>query len=248
MVSVTFLSPSTRRFAACVALTALLGGAAVAPRGLAGPVRAGTAPTVAVAPPTSGLSAPEVAGVVPAALIGSDLGLREGPVAVPLQLLIPTLGVRAPVTGVGITTADVMDAPMGSADSPVWQEAFWYRGSAVPGAPSTAVLAGHVNSPRGRPAVFSHIDELRSGDPIVVHDTRTGLDVRFTVGSSETYSLREAADPSVLRRIYGVGPVAGTSPQPSADGRAHLTLITCAGTFRNGTHDRRLVVYATGDA
>jgi hypothetical protein len=37
----------------------------------------------------------------------------------------------------------------------------------------------------------------------------------------------------------------GTGPQPSADGLSHLTLITCAGTFRNGTHDHRLVVYAT---
>ena len=49
----------------------------------------------------------------------------------------------------------------------------------------------------------------------------------------------------MLTRIYGAGPVAGTRPQPSADGLAHLTLITCAGTFRNGTHDHRLVVFAT---
>ena len=53
------------------------------------------------------------------------------------------------------------------------------------------------------------------------------------------------ANPPVLTRIYGAGPVAGTRPRPSTDGLAHLTLITCAGTFRNGTHDHRLVVYAT---
>ncbi len=62
---------------------------------------------------------------------------------------------------------------------------------------------------------------------------------------SKTYSLEEAADPAVLTRIYGAGPVAGTWAKPSADGLSHLTLITCAGTFRNGTHDHRLVVYAT---
>jgi hypothetical protein len=37
-------------------------------------------------------------------------------------------------------------------------------------------------------------------------------------------------------------------PQPSADGLSHLTLITGTGTSRNGTHDHRLVVYATRTA
>jgi sortase A len=171
--------------------------------------------------------------------------LRAGPVAVPLELQMPSLSVSAPVVGVGITPKNVMDAPMGPADDPVWQQAFWYRGSAVPGALSTALIAGHIDDPLGRPAVFAHIDTLRPGDPIVVHDTRSGLDVRFSVTDSKTYSLDQTTDPAVLAQIYGVGPVAGTWSQPSADGLSHLTLITCTGTFRNGTHDHRLVVYAT---
>ena len=61
---------------------------------------------------------------------------------------------------------------------------------------------------------------------------------------SKSYPLAEAATPAVLKRIYGAGPVAGKWAQPSADGLAHLTLITCSGTFRNGTHDHRLAVYA----
>ena len=81
--------------------------------------------------------------------------------------------------------------------------------------------------------------------PIVIHDTRTGLDVRFAVTYTKTYSLAQTTDPAVLTQIYGAGPVAGTWPQPSTDGLSHLTLITCAGTFRNGTHDHGLVVYAT---
>lgn len=182
---------------------------------------------------------------VPAALTDEGLDLRAGPVAVPLELQMPSLSVSASVMGVGITPKNVMDAPMGPAEDPVWQQAFWYRGSAVPGALSTALIAGHVGGPRGSPAVFAHLDRLRPGDPIVVHDTRTALDVRFSVTESKTYSLDQAADPAVLTQIYGAGPVAGTWPQPSADGLAHLTLITCTGTFRNGTHDHRLVVYAT---
>lgn len=224
---------------------ALLGGAATARRGLISPAPTpATAVSTRTAAPPGG-PGPGVALAVPAPLTGADSNLRDGPVAVPLELLLPTLGVRSPVAGVGITATNVMDAPTGPAGDPVWQQAFWYRGSAVPGAVSTAVIAGHVNGPRGSGGVFAHLSDLDRGDPVVVHDTRSGLDVRFSVTGSETYSLDEATDPAVLARIYGSGPVAGTVPQPSADGLPHLTLITCAGTFRDGTHDHRLVVYAT---
>lgn len=182
---------------------------------------------------------------VPAALTDEGLDLRAGPVDVPLELRLPSLDITAPVSGVGITPTDVMDAPMGPADDAVWQQAFWYRGSAVPGQLSTALIAGHIDDPLGRPAVFAHIDQLQPGDAIVVHNTRNGLDIRFSVTRSATYSLDETADPAVLTEIYGAGPVAGLLPQPSVDGRSHLTLITCTGTFVNGTHDHRLVVYAT---
>ena len=185
---------------------------------------------------------------IPAALTDEGLDMRAGPVAVPLELHMPSLEVSASVVGVGITPTNVMDAPMGPVGDPAWQQAFWYRGSAVPGALSTALIAGHIGGPGGSPAVFAHLDRLRSGDPIIVHDTRTALDVRFSVTESKTYSLDQTADPAVLTEIYGAGPVAGSWPQPSADGLSHLTLITCSGTFRNGTHDHRLVVYATRTA
>lgn len=190
-------------------------------------------------------SALPAALAVPAALTDEGVDLRAGPGPVPLELQLPSLDVVASVVGVGITPKNVMDAPMGPAGDPVWQQAFWYRGSAVPGALSTALIAGHVGGPAGSSAVFAHLDRLRPGDPIVVRDTRTAVDVRFSVTEAKTYSLDEAAEPAVLTRMYGAGPVAATWPQPSADGLAHLTLITCTGTFRNGTHDHRLAVYAT---
>ena len=191
-------------------------------------------------PPT----APAVLAV-PTALTDGALDLRAGPGAVPLELQLPSLDIVAPVVGVGITPTNVMDAPMGPAGDPVWQQAFWYRGSAVPGELSTALIAGHVGGPKGSSAVFANLDRLQPGDPIIARDTRSGTDVRFAVTESKTYSLDEAAEPAVLTRIYGAGPVAASWPQPSDDGLAHLTLITCTGTFRSGTHDHRLVVYAT---
>jgi hypothetical protein len=225
---------------ALLTLTGLVAVATTAQRGE--PSRSLAPATPAAVPPDR--PQPGAALAVPAALTEEGLGLRTGPVAVPLELQLPSLSVNAPVVGVGITANDVMDAPMGKAKDPVWRQAFWYRGSAVPGALSTALIAGHVSG-LGRPGVFAHLDRVQPGDPIIVHDTRNGLDVRFSVTGSKSYPLDQTTDPAVLNRIYGAGPVAGTSPQPSADGLSHLTLITCAGTFTNGTHDRRLAVFAT---
>lgn len=198
---------------------------------------------VAPAPAASPLAVPALA--VPAPLTEAGLDLRAKPVAVPLELRMPSIETTAAVLGVGATEAGAMDAPMGRAGDPVWQQAFWYRGSAVPGAPSTALIAGHVSAPGGRTGVFSRLDQLRAGDPIVVRDTRSGLEVGFSVTETRTYTLAQASERSVLARIYGEGPVAATEPQASADGLSHLSLITCAGRFRDGTHDHRLVVYAT---
>ena len=138
-----------------------------------------------------------------------------------------------------------MDAPKGPAADTVWQKAFWYRGSGIPGDIGTATFAGHVDDVLGRPAVFARLRDLRLGDLIVVHDTRSGRDVRFIVAKTATYSVQQAEDPSVLAQIYGSGPVSGKGPQPAPDGLAHLTLITCGGAFVDGSYDRRLVVYAT---
>lgn len=188
---------------------------------------------------------PAVRPKVPGPLIDPALDLRAGPVDVPLELRIPSVQINAPVIGVGMTAKNVMDAPKGPAADPVWQKAFWYRGSGIPGELGTATFAGHVDDVLGRPAVFARLKELRAGDMIVVHDTRSGIDVHFTVAKTATYSDRQAANPSVLAQIYGSGPVSGKGPQPAADGLAHLTLITCSGSFVNGSYDRRLVVYAT---
>jgi hypothetical protein len=159
-----------------------------------------TAAAAAAAPARPVTTEPKRAAVartlpVPAPLTEAGLSLRAKPVAVPLRLRIPSIGVDASVLGVGLTPGNVMDAPIGRADDPVWQQAFWYRGSAVPGAVA--------------------------------------------------YTLVETTTPAVLTSMHGAGPVTGNPPQPSTDGLARLTLVTCAGTFVDGAHDHRLVVYAT---
>ncbi len=181
----------------------------------------------------------------PGPLIEPGLDLRAGPVDVPLELRIPSLQVNAAVTGVGINAQNAMDAPKGPIDDPLWQKAFWFRGSGIPGHSGTATFAGHVNDPLARAAVFADLTDLRAGDLIVIRDLRTNRDIQFTVTHIETYSVQQTSEPAVLAQIYGAGPVSGQGPQPAPDGRSHLTLITCAGDIVDGAFDHHVVVFAT---
>ena len=99
--------------------------------------------------------------------------------------------------------------------------------------------------PPARPAIFARIQDLGLNDLIVVHDTRSGLDIPFRVTENKTYSIQQTADPLMLAEIYGVGPVSGKGPQPTPDGLSHLTLITCTGCIINGSFDHHVVAFAT---
>lgn len=178
-------------------------------------------------------------------LIVTPLAPSAGPVYIPLKLRIPSLKVDAPMLGVGLTSGNVMAAPKGPIDDPVWHTAFWYRGGGIPGDIGTATIAGHVNNPLGKPEIFAHLQDLHPGDVIIIHSSTLKLDIIFIVDHVQVYSIEEAFDPKVLAQIYGAGPVSGAGPQPASDGRSHLTLITCAGNLVNGHFDHRTVVYAS---
>jgi Sortase domain len=182
--------------------------------------------------------------LLPRPLVAPGLSLHAGPVAVPLQLQIPSIQVDGPVVAVGLTSANVMSAPEGPLGDPVWEEAFWYRGGGIPGDAGTATIAGHVDDIDGRPALFARLRDLQPGAAILVRDTQNGAAVPFTVTETDVYSVQQASQPAVLARIYGPGPVAGTAAQPAADGVSHLTLVTCTGTFIGGSYNHRVVVYA----
>ncbi len=112
-------------------------------------------------------------------------------------------------------------------------EVGWYIGGMRPGEIGTAVLDGHVAQIRGGvatlPGVFSRLNELRVGD-------------RFTIvndqGKTTTFAVRES-------RLFD--PTADTTALfTSTDGRAHLNIITCDGTWNPvlKSFSQRLVLFA----
>jgi hypothetical protein len=172
--------------------------------------------------------------------------LEAPAIGVPLAVVIPSIGVNSPLLAVGMTPAAAMAAPEGGANSPDWSDTFWYRGSAVPGAVGTATIAGHIDDRFGDYAVFGRLSELVAGDRIFVRDTATGFSEQFVVTSSHAYTIAQAKTLPVLDLIYGTGPPRGEPAQPSSDGLAHLSLVTCTGEWiaRLDTHSERLVVSA----
>jgi LPXTG-site transpeptidase (sortase) family protein len=146
---------------------------------------------------------------------------------VPAQLVIDRLHVLAPIEVKGIDEHNVMEAPDRAAD------AAWYRFTALPGAGSNAVFAGHRDFGRvGNPAIFWHLDQLVPGDLIEVVSAQQ-TELRYRVTQTWDYSLTTIPMAKVL----------------ATDPSDEVTLITCAGDFQSGLgYDQRLVVRAVRTA
>ncbi|MCX2727796.1 class F sortase [Thermomicrobium sp. 4228-Ro] len=140
-----------------------------------------------------------------------------------VALRIPAIGVEAPVVAKGLDASRRMEAP----DRP--EEVAWYDFTALPGAGSNVVLAGHVDFAGVGPAVFWDLWRVRVGD-IVELELADGRVARYRVSGLET--VEEATAP--VERIVG--------PTPAE----RLTLITCAGNYNpaTGRYDQRLIVVA----
>ncbi|MGW2252195.1 class F sortase [Kitasatospora sp. NPDC001660] len=158
-----------------------------------GPAPAASAPDV-TAPPTA----------APKALAASE----------PTRLLIPSAGVDAPVTGLGLNADGTVQVP--SADRA--EEVGWYRNGPTPGETGPAVLVGHYDTVHG-PAVFRQVPKLRPGDLVRVRRA-DGTTVDFKVRSL----LQAAKDRFPTDAVYG------DTPAPA------LRLITCGGRIGSDGH------------
>jgi sortase A len=143
--------------------------------------------------------------------------------ALPERLLVPSIGVDAPVHVVGLDEEGGMASPDGP--EPVG----WYTFSPTPGNPGNTVFSGHRDWRTGVTAVFWRLGELVPGDR---------LSVVLADGNAVSYEV-------VLSVLVGendmtVGEIVGQTEEEI------ITLITCEGVFDAETknYNLRRVVWA----
>ncbi|MEU6402683.1 class F sortase [Streptomyces sp. NPDC046985] len=153
----------------------------------------------------------------------------DGPPPAPLprspavSLRIPSLGVDAPVTGVGLDADRRLRTP------PVDQPRLvgWYAAGPTPGEPGAAVAVGHRDTRTGA-AVFAALAQLAPGRHIEARraDGRTAV---YTVDRVRVFDKSRFPD----REVYG----------PSR--RPELHVITCGGLYTRRTgYSGNVVVFA----
>ncbi|MBI4136680.1 class F sortase [Candidatus Roizmanbacteria bacterium] len=143
-------------------------------------------------------------------------------VTLPIRLIIPKLGVDTVIEHVGLAPDDRMDVPKNA------DQVAWYNLGPKPGEAGSAVIAGHLDKPGGTPAVFYRLNELQSGDELIIM-SQDMTQQTFRVVNTEVFD--DATFPIDL--VFG-----GTE-------RRMLNLITCAGTFNRDTrlYSDRTVVF-----
>lgn len=231
----------TRRLAAVgVAAGVLVIAAGIAglliSRGSPGPRALATvpAPTAGIVRDTTARPTPTAVrpGVLQSSYAAPGAAGAAGPVAMPVSLTIPSIGVKAKVITLGLASNGSLNTTPLDGQPQALDDAGWYTGSARPGAIGPAVIAGHINY--SGPAVFGNLDKLHPGD--LVYVTRAdGSSVEFRVTGLQT----------ALKTDFPTGGVYGATPD------AELRLITCgngsASDYDPATHHylSNTIVYAS---
>lgn len=149
-------------------------------------------------------------GVVPAA--------AAGPI-VPTRLVVPAIGVDAPVESRGTVrsrnpfTGQVVDG-FGVPES--MTSTSWWSDGPRPGSAQMAVVLGHEQVGGGY-GVFNRLDQLHPGDDVLLRD-RTGASLHFRVLQAPLTGLSKST--SALADALDAHPAA-----------AGLALVTCGGRF-----------------
>ncbi len=198
------------------AAAALIAGVVVAAAGVTGLALASQTgrPATPVGKPTF--------GPVPMGRIEAAPQPSLKPVARPVSLVIPSIGVRTGLVRLGLTSSGALQVPA------TVTVAGWYTGSARPGAIGAAVIVGHIDSLSG-PGVFFRLRLLHPGSKVYVRRADGSL-AEFQVTSVRSYL--KAQFPTLA--VYG--------PVPYAE----LRLITCGGAFdyATGHYLSNTIVYA----
>ncbi|WP_038037669.1 sortase domain-bontaining protein [Thermorudis peleae] len=139
------------------------------------------------------------------------------------RVLIPDIGVNAPVETRSLTPQREMEAPSGPS------VVAWYAFSALPDSGGNIVLAGHVDYAGVGPAVFWNLWKLPLGAPVTLQLVDGRL-VHYRVSARWVVDEHNAPVDQIL----------GATPQET------VTLITCAGNYNpeTGRYDQRLIIRA----
>jgi len=144
----------------------------------------------------------------------------------PVRLVIPTIGVNAPVEPLGIQANGDLATPT----QHPWDDVGWYKLGPHPGERGSAVIDGHLDRPGGSWAVFWRLSDMRVGDEVLVVN-----------GAGKTLHFR------VIYIAYYPPLAAPSEAIFGNDGGIYLNLITCAGDWIPSEHQTtlRLVVYTS---
>ena len=139
-------------------------------------------------------------------------------------LIIPAIGVKAPIEAVGTDTSGHLAVPKYNQ----WNSVGWYQAGPHPGGDGSSVIDGHLNRPGGAPAVFWNLQHLHNGDMVVVQD-KNGHVLHFKVIKVAYYAPSKAPLAQIYGNTHGI----------------FLNLITCAGDWDvdQNQYNQRLVVY-----
>jgi Sortase domain len=161
----------------------------------------GTPAATSAGPPAPAPASPDVTvrDAAPTAAAG---------VVAPARVAVPARGIDAPVDPVG-TAPDGQMAIPDDVD-----RAGWYRFGPAPGAPGSAVVAGHVDDDEQGLGEMAALRGTEPGDEVVVTDA-AGAVTRWRVVSRELLDKQALPLDVLFRR----------------DGPPRLTLVTCGGPF-----------------
>jgi sortase (surface protein transpeptidase) len=146
------------------------------------------------------------------------------PASAPMRIVIPAIGVNAPMTHLDLNANGTIQVPPLSDHN----LAGWYDRSVMPGARGTSVILGHVDDYAG-PSVFFNIKNLRKGEAVYVlrSDGKTAV---FSVDGVQ----------KAVKTNFPTSDVYGNVSYPA------LRLVTCGGPFnaKSGEYLDSIVVYA----
>ena len=146
------------------------------------------------------------------------------PALVPVTIIIPKLGIQTAVEAVGLTDTNNMDVPKNAAD------VAWYMHGPKPSEEGNAVIAGHYDTPTGRPAIFYHLRILEIGDEIEII-SQNGVHSTFAVVEKSTIPYDVFTSDYIFKTRPG----------------KNLNLITCGGLWdsKKKVYSDRIVIYTT---